>query len=347
MKRTFNDKLQTNLKYKKDDNGFLHLNNSKIARIGVQSYGYGNVYRPPEEVFNIDSLKSFEGVPLTLYHPKSDDNGYFVDTENYKDLTKGSIRNVRQDGDYVLADITVYDSNLINLIESGNISELSAGYSSYLIKKDGEFNGEQYQYIQSEIRANHLAFVDVGNCTSSTHKCSINLDGGKMEKVKIGEVELSFDDKLQANQVQNAFNLAVKNYDEKLLELEAKEKEIELLKGKTATLDSINAELKSKIDTIEMQKVKDEISKIATINLDGLNSSIDIKRAFLSQHLKLDDKVLTSDDAVNGAYEVAKSSAIKSALAGAIKTTDSKEMSYEDIERKAHEQMINRSKGVK
>ncbi len=78
------------------------------------------VYRPPDEVFNGDSLKSFAGAVVTDDHPP-----VMVDSKNFKAYDLGVVMGeAYRDGDYVKADLLIRDENAIRKIESGK-QELS------------------------------------------------------------------------------------------------------------------------------------------------------------------------------------------------------------------------------
>ena len=114
------------------------------------------VYRPPEEVFHVDSLASYDSKDVTDDHPDE-----MVSAETYKTLTVGHVRGIgSQDGDFVSADLIVKDANAIKKIESGKV-QLSAGYTAdYDYSPGVTEDGTQYEFIQRNIRINHVALVD-------------------------------------------------------------------------------------------------------------------------------------------------------------------------------------------
>lgn len=146
--------------------GFLLCLNVPIARTGVYDYGPGEspievgeggvakVERTPEEVFNPKTMASFEGKPLTIEHPKE-----FVSPENWKDLAKGTIQNVRKgEGEYdgwMIADVLINDEEAISLVKEG-MRALSCGYEADCVQTDV---GRGYQ---QNIIGNHLALVEAG-----------------------------------------------------------------------------------------------------------------------------------------------------------------------------------------
>lgn len=163
--------------------GYLICKDVPIARIGIQQYRgmeFGgedpnkiyNVERPEAEVFDKAALASFEGKPVVDEHPHED-----VRTGNVLRYLKGTCRNVhRGDGalsDCIVADLIIYDDDLIRKIEDGK-RDISCGYDCLWEPKD------DVTYIQREIRGNHVAVVDRGR---AGHKVSIRDSKGGMKKM--------------------------------------------------------------------------------------------------------------------------------------------------------------------
>lgn len=154
----------------KNDEGFLTCLEVPVARTGTQFYlseeieckdkdkatlvngGY-EVMRTEDEVFSPKTLSSFEGKPLTDEHPDE-----LVTSENSERYIKGTVKNVKRGTgelkDFILADLVVYDKNLIQKIEKGKVG-VSVGYlCSYEVKDK--------QLFQKDIICNHIAVVDEG-----------------------------------------------------------------------------------------------------------------------------------------------------------------------------------------
>lgn len=148
--------------------GFLKVP-GRVARSGIQQYlamelnlddrppgQIVNVYRPPEEVFKLDSLASYDNADVTIDHP--DD---LVDAETFKEVTAGhAISPGRRDGDFVVVDLLIKDQAAIDAINRGK-AELSAGYTSEYDKTPGTApDGTPYELIQRDITINHIALCD-------------------------------------------------------------------------------------------------------------------------------------------------------------------------------------------
>ena len=219
LKDTFNDFT----KHIDEDTGFLHIN-GVVARTGLQPYmgaelgnmeeptAMFNVYRPRDEVLKEESLSTYANAPITDDHPNT-----FVTVDNATELIKGSVASYEtynKDGiDYIKAQIVVTDKDLINKVINGKM-ELSAGYSQNLVKEKGEFEGVTYDYIQTNIKINHVALVDSARCGQ---ECKLVFDSNSIivdentlkgidsmeekEEIKTPDAEMPFDIKELAKQV--------------------------------------------------------------------------------------------------------------------------------------------------
>ena len=144
---------------------FLLCQNVPIARIGKQDYMASElplpptpginpediitVYREPVDVFSKSAMASFEGKPVTNEHPSD-----MLNPQNVGGIVKGVAQNIRQSGDYLIADLLIYDALLITEIENGK-REVSCGYRCQYEERGGNV-------CQVNIEGNHIAVVDSG-----------------------------------------------------------------------------------------------------------------------------------------------------------------------------------------
>ena len=133
-----------------DSNGQLICRDAIIARTGSYDYleseiledGDKNkivkVFRTDDEVFDPVSIASFENKPFVDDHPQED-----VSPENFRELSKGYMRDVRRGtgelSNCLICDIVVTDPETIEEIKSGRKRELSLGYDTRIINKDGKY----------------------------------------------------------------------------------------------------------------------------------------------------------------------------------------------------------------
>jgi len=154
--------------------GFLVCSDVAITRTGSLLYrsdevpleadgsGIVQIDRIAEDVFNPDTIASFEGKPVTINHP--DD---MVTPETWKELAVGTVQNVRRGGDgsegLMLADLLVTDATAINLVKAG-LREVSCGYDAEY-EQTAPGKGRQTKII-----GNHVALVTKGRAGS---RCAI------------------------------------------------------------------------------------------------------------------------------------------------------------------------------
>lgn len=113
--------------------------------------------RHPDDVFDLESLKSLVGLPITLDHPPE-----FVDADNAHKYDKGGTGdNYRIQDKLVIASLTIRHLEAINAVLDGH-HELSAAYTAELIFEKGIYEGEEYDCRQVNIRYNHIAIVKWG-----------------------------------------------------------------------------------------------------------------------------------------------------------------------------------------
>jgi hypothetical protein len=206
------------------------------TRVGVFSYmkADGTIqkeFRPAEEVFQEDSINSFKMIPITDEHQGA------ISAENAKSLSVGITgQEIKQDGRYLAPFVKITDKEAIRQVKLGKRG-LSFGYTVDLVKEDGIYNGEKYDFVQRNIRGNHLAIVNYGRA-------------GDKARLRI--------DSQDAFCVNNNFN---NNQNSMLKKIRLDEKDFEVAEevaakldssaAKISDLESTNKELKSRMDSIQ------------------------------------------------------------------------------------------------
>lgn len=245
------------------DSGFMRAI-GVCARDGIQEYyGYElglsgddankvfNVYRPKDEV--VASLSSYNGAVVTDEHPEKG----LVFTDDSDTLTKGNTSEaygIEKDGVYyVIAKTTVTNPELIKKIQEGK-RELSAGYTRDLVEESGDFNGTPYQFVQRNIKANHVAVVQEGRCGNA---CKINLD--KKGKLMETGLKIQIDGKsvtMDSNEAARYISELKTQRDEAMAEME------ETKKSTDATVEELQATIAMKME--ELKKLQDQIAGMLT-----------------------------------------------------------------------------------
>lgn len=169
------------------DEGFLKVP-GRVARTGIQEYlarelgldgdpmRVVRVYRPEDEVFNDASLSTYDASDVTNNHPHS-----LVTAATYKGVAVGVVRGPgRRDGDFVICDLIVKDQKTIDEIIGGKC-ELSAGYTAVYDETPGVTeDGQAYDYIQRDIKINHVAIVERARAGANARVFDHNPGGNTM-----------------------------------------------------------------------------------------------------------------------------------------------------------------------
>lgn len=163
MKFLIAEKLSSH-KFKTPE-GYLVCVDSVLSRTGKQTYKKNEVFadsndeteievdRKESEVFSNEALASFENKPITIEHPNED-----VNTSNHNELAVGFVRDIHRgkigNNDVMLGTLVITDQDAINMVESGELTDLSCGYDCDIVDDNG--------YQQTNIRGNHVALCEQG-----------------------------------------------------------------------------------------------------------------------------------------------------------------------------------------
>lgn len=160
-------------KREKDGNGFLIIRDNPIVKAGVFDYLLSEIKNDidssKDKVVKVcrtfDDLKSkkdyFKGKPIKFEHK-------WVGSDFGSDINAdGAIfGEVREQEPYLIADLIIYNTELINKIENGEVVELSPGYDATFENKGGTYNGDSFEFNQILQNVNHLAVVETGRSGS-------------------------------------------------------------------------------------------------------------------------------------------------------------------------------------
>lgn len=301
---------------KKTDEGYL-VDTPIVGRVGIQIYRNADgsmrrEFRPPEEVFDEESLASFAGKPITDDHPED-----MVTAENAKKLAVGMIKDAgKRVNNDVVAPIIVLDAQTIKKIENGK-KELSLGYTVEIVEQPGEWNGQKYDAIQKNIRINHLAVVVKGRAGNAR----FNLDG--LQSVDFFEEQTLKKVKLDNGIEYDAAPEVAVELDK--LRLDAQklfEKNVDLQKycdGITAERDLLKSQIDQagKIREDALNKAKEELKARADLeniaarfDVDcSAKSDKDIKISIIKSLHKNIDFTNRSDEYIQAAFDLVLDSA--------------------------------------
>lgn len=161
-----------------------------FSRVGVFNYRQADgslqrEFRPPEEVFHPDSVASFVGAPITILHPPD-----MVDPSNWKEYSIGHVLNSSAEPPYVSGHTDVNHFDGIDKIDSGELKEISTGYTADIDPTPGIWEGQPYDVVQRNILVNHVAFGPNGWGRQGP-SVSLRTDSGFAISVDMGTEQLT------------------------------------------------------------------------------------------------------------------------------------------------------------
>lgn len=309
-----NDSANVSKAYVNDD-GYL-VAKVKIARSGIYQYskrelgfmedGIVNVYRPDDEVFSKDSLKSLAHAAVTVGHPDEP-----VTADNWSELAVGEVSaDVLRDGEWLTTAIIVKDS----AAQRQSARELSAGYNCNIVAEDGVAPcGTPYQFKQTNIKFNHLAIVPHGRAGAEARIGDGALNWGAAPKPKevplselktvvLGDeaVNIAVADAAKIENYKAVFTQKLADADTVIGELTAK---LAAAEAKVVSDADIEARVADRLKLVDAAK-----KVFAEMVVDG-KTDAELKREVVAH--KFGDAVIAdaSDAHIEGMFKVATSDA--------------------------------------
>ena len=331
---------------------------ARIARTGIYTYSgaevgkpnmaAARVYRSDTEVFSGDALASFAHKAVTNDHPPA-----MVDARSWRKYAVGfSGDHVARDGGYIRLPMMLADAAAIADVRAGK-REISAGYTCKLDWTPGKtLDGETYDAVMTDIRANHLAIVDKGRagseCRIGDHNRqepdmpdalrAVLVDGISIQTTDQGaqaleRVQSQLRDALAATTAANAATEALRGQHDAAVS--AKDAEIVALKARIPDAAAMDAAIRSRLTVIDAAR------KLLGTAFDATGKSdADIRRAVVSDKLgalatgKSDEYVAAAFDTLSvGAVAV---DPLRAALATGVVANDA------DPRVTAHAEMVDR-----
>ena len=301
--------------------GYLRVP-GRVARVGIQKYqardlgitdrspdSIINVYRPPDEVFSSDSLASYADADAVNDHPSG-----MVSSDTYKSVTVGHVSGpAKQDGDFVVAELIIKDKSAIKAVESGKV-ELSAGYEAEYDQCPGiTEDGEEYEFIQRDIKINHVALVDKARAGPRARLFDHNKPEGAMPQITLDGRTVEVADAATGTLIQDIFDRKTAEVNKLTADMTGMEKEKEKLQAEKDAKDEDLEKLKAKSTDAAIQKcvvaVIDAAESARLIAgkghvVDGVDV-MSIKRAALAKFRDSVDWSDQSDAYVDAAFDMA------------------------------------------
>ena len=194
-----------------DTNGWFEIKDNPLSVVGVYPYMgrsisadciqdrlYG-VYRPESELSSQDCIDSFKLIPWIDDHVMLGNEDAGLTPSEQKGVQGVIGQDVYFDGTTLKGNIKVFSEAMANLIANGK-KELSCGYRCRYEYAPGTFNGEHYDYVQREIRGNHLALVENGRMgpdVAVLDHLTFTIDSQEFTQMMTKDTESKKDDKIE------------------------------------------------------------------------------------------------------------------------------------------------------
>lgn len=191
-----------------DDNGYLHVGISNITKEQVAPYlgseipGFEklglkpdeiySVYRPASELSKPATVESLNGIPVLLKHAEDS-------AEAPASNRVGSTgTDAKWEPPYLTNSLHIQDADAIRRINDGTMREISMGYFYTPVLRHGEFEGEPYDVVMTDISCNHVALVEGGRAghdvSVKDSTLTLPAGGGKEEPKTSSELKQENDD---------------------------------------------------------------------------------------------------------------------------------------------------------
>ncbi len=157
-----------------DDDGRLHVDRSNFTRVQVAPYRGDEVpgwqerglerdkvyyaYRPASELSDPETVRSIVGIPIQLRH-----NLDYPDAPAKKTRVGSTGDTALFEAPFLSNSLHIHDQKAIDLIQSGEMRELSLCYSYEPDFQQGKTDdGVAYDFTMRKIRGQHIALVEEG-----------------------------------------------------------------------------------------------------------------------------------------------------------------------------------------
>ena len=308
----------------KDDNGFLIIKDNPIAKAGVFDYLLSEIVSQVSSdkdrivkvcrTFDnlVENKDKFSNMPLKLGH-------YWVGKGDDTQVDGAILSDVRASEPYLIADLIIYNSEVIDKIESGEIIELSPAYEATFVSENGTYNGEPYEYLQLLNNVNHLAVVKEGRSGSDLRILDTN--NKELKKMKFKEKVMDalkkvFDEDLEVVEKKDEVSDDLTELANKILEVANGESDdkvsaiVEMIKSQQANDSDCEPQKESVADNEPQEQVKDDeiVEKVESeINLTPDELAEIIEKVTDAKVEKLRSVIVNDNKAVFKAYDEVRS----------------------------------------
>ena len=156
-----------------DINGYVEIKRNPLSKVGVFPYLGSSigapdpqkvymVYRPEEELADLECVESFKLMPLVDDHTMLGPSDMGFTPAECKGVHGVIGEEVFFDGGYLYGNLKIFSDSLQDKVDNDGKKDLSAGYRCKYEFTQGFWNGQHYDAVQRQIRGNHIALVQEG-----------------------------------------------------------------------------------------------------------------------------------------------------------------------------------------
>lgn len=243
-----------------DSNNFWYIKKNPITKVGVFPYQGKQidkslepdkvyyVLRPKEELFKEETLNSLRLIPLVDNHTMIGEGELTAPEKKGIDGVMGD--DVTHDENTIYNDLKIFSNKIKDEISEGK-KALSLGYWCKYEKQPGVYNGQRYDFIQRDIRANHLALVNKGRMGEDVRVYdSQDTLSFAMDSLDISEEEIK--KQAEYKPIQGENKMAEEN-----------KKTVAADEDKRKLIDEIGGILKDKVSEEDWKTIVGKIEKVA------------------------------------------------------------------------------------
>lgn len=245
--------LDKQSKRSKDENGYLIIKDNPIAVAGVFDYAHSELFEDGEDILvkvykDFKDLKkvkdSFANKPIYWTHK------WVGDETKQVDGAIGSDVRLDEDKKALIADLIIYNPDLVEVIEKGEVVELSPGFTGEVVEEKGRYDGQSYDYRQYTDVVNHLAVVERGRA-----KDNLKIQDSENPNLKKGINMAKMDIKAFADSLRKVLKIADEEA-KKLDECKTEDEETPETKMQDEDIFKEIDAIRSNADMSEEDKVK-------------------------------------------------------------------------------------------
>jgi hypothetical protein len=337
-------------------NGWVESRGVPITKEGVFEYpGYKihkdliktklyKVYRPASALQEEECIESFKLLPVTEDHFGMVGTRESIRNDTRADVGQAGVQGTTGEEIYFTdgflnANVKPYTQKMYDSLENGK-KQLSIGYTCKYTPYNGIFNGESYEFIQTDIRGNHVAYLYGGRSGPE-----IAMDSSEGHEIGNDFFKITLDSGEQTMPIDvKAEDTAIigKAEDETLeVKTEDAEGEKDALNG-MLTMDMVRSVVKEMIQeslaTMNSEKPAEELGMDKDVEVNAMDAIEKIKSDFTSLKTALDSQAdqLTAykkDGIKTLTVEIGKRDDLARCLTSVVGSFDSAAMDLSDVAR--------------